>query len=170
MFSETFKKERKKLGYTQARIANKLNTSRSNVANWEKGYNTASADLLLKSAELFDCTVDYLLGKTKYRNLNEYVEKLKTDADNQWEIINNLSVDEIEALQLQCKSSPTIEQVESQSSVPDDPADILYNELIDMNLVEKGKPITSEQIDVITSFIRNNKDFIKAKLSEEDPL
>ena len=45
--NNVFVNERKRLGLTQEQLAKKLNTSRSNVANWENGQNMPSVDLLL---------------------------------------------------------------------------------------------------------------------------
>ena len=66
-----FKYERKKIGYTQEQVARKLNTSRSNVANWENGQNMPSLDLIFKCADLYDCDVMYLAG---YQNERKKIE------------------------------------------------------------------------------------------------
>lgn len=60
-FSKRFKSERKRLGLTQQQIANKLNISRSNIANWENGSNIASVEMLIKCSKVFGCSIDYLL-------------------------------------------------------------------------------------------------------------
>ena len=48
MYGQRIKEQRKKLGLTQQQLATKLNTSRSNVANWENNQNNPSYDLLFK--------------------------------------------------------------------------------------------------------------------------
>lgn len=60
--AERFKSERIKAGYTQEQIARKLNTSRSNVANWENGQNMPRLDLLIKCSDIYGCDVMYLTG------------------------------------------------------------------------------------------------------------
>lgn len=67
MQSERFRAERKKLNLTQEQLSKKLNTSRSNIANWENGQNNPSLDMLFKCSELFGCTVDYLAGYSDNR-------------------------------------------------------------------------------------------------------
>jgi len=67
MKNNTFINERKRLGLTQEQLAKKLNTSRSNVANWENGQNMPSVDLLFKCSTIFDCDVMYLAGYQKNR-------------------------------------------------------------------------------------------------------
>lgn len=42
--------------------------ARSSVANYENGQNFPNTDVLLKLSEVFNCSVDYLLGK---KDLNE---------------------------------------------------------------------------------------------------
>ena len=68
---ERFKNERIKAGYTQEQVARKLNTSRSNVANWENGQNMPRFDLILKCSELYGCDVMYLTGHQDERIVKE---------------------------------------------------------------------------------------------------
>lgn len=44
--------------------------ARSSVANYENGQNFPNTDILLKLSEVFNCSVDYLLGKTDVKNGN----------------------------------------------------------------------------------------------------
>ena len=44
--------------------------ARSSVANYENGQNFPNTDILLKLSEVFNCSVDYLLGKTDVKNDN----------------------------------------------------------------------------------------------------
>ncbi|MCI9434734.1 MAG: helix-turn-helix domain-containing protein [Bacilli bacterium] len=67
MKNNIFSIERKRLGLTQEQLAKKLNTSRSNVANWENGQNKPSVELLFKCSSLFECDVMYLAGYQKER-------------------------------------------------------------------------------------------------------
>lgn len=69
MKGNVFAIERRRLNLTQEQLANKLNTSRSNVANWENRQNMPSVDLLIKCSTLFDCDVMYLAGYQKERKI-----------------------------------------------------------------------------------------------------
>lgn len=86
MKNNVFAIERKRLGLTQEQLAKKLNTSRSNVANWENGQNMPSVDLLLKCSSVFDCDVMYLAGYQENRNENNnsntIPEYMETTEDN----------------------------------------------------------------------------------------
>lgn len=70
-FGNILKKFRQENNMTQDELAKKIDTSRSNIANYENGKNMPSIDILEKIASLFNCTTDYLLGKTDIRNIEE---------------------------------------------------------------------------------------------------
>lgn len=60
--------ERTRLGLNQIELAKKLNLSSSaSISQYESGDRMPSDDIKLKMAEIFDCSVDYLLGKTDSR-------------------------------------------------------------------------------------------------------
>ena len=50
-------------GYTQVSLAKKLSVSKQAVSNWENGNIQPSIDMLLRIADLFSVTTDYLLGR-----------------------------------------------------------------------------------------------------------
>ena len=62
--------ERTRLGLNQIELARKLNLSSSaSISQYESGDRMPSDDIKLKMAEVFDCSVDYLLGKTDSRKI-----------------------------------------------------------------------------------------------------
>ena len=62
--------ERTRLGLNQIELARKLNLSSSaSISQYESGDRMPSDDIKLKMAEIFDCSVDYLLGKTDSRKI-----------------------------------------------------------------------------------------------------
>ena len=67
-FGDNLKKIRQDCNLTQEELAKKINTSRSNIVNYEKIKNIPSLDVLNKLSEILDCSIDYLLGKTDERN------------------------------------------------------------------------------------------------------
>lgn len=52
---------RKRAGITQEELAQLLGVSRPAVAQWERGINNPRADMLIKLANLFKCSIDDLL-------------------------------------------------------------------------------------------------------------
>ena len=67
-FGTILKKFRQDNNWTQDELAKKINTSRSNIANYENDKNMPSVDILEKLSKLFNCSIDYLLGKSDIRN------------------------------------------------------------------------------------------------------
>lgn len=63
---------REELNMTQQELADKLNGAKSTVAMYEKGDRKPSMEVLLKLSEIFDCSIDYLLGKSDIRNPEEF--------------------------------------------------------------------------------------------------
>ena len=70
-FGDNLKKIRQDCNLTQEELAKKINTSRSNIANYENNKNMPSIDVLSKLSEILDCSIDYLLGKTNEKNPKE---------------------------------------------------------------------------------------------------
>lgn len=59
---------REELNITQQELADKLNGAKSTIAMYEKGDRKPSMEVLIKLSEIFDCSIDYLLGKSDIRN------------------------------------------------------------------------------------------------------
>ncbi len=65
MFGERIKELRKKHGLTQNDVALKVNVERSSVAKYEGTQGIMpSTEVLIRLADLFGVTLDYLLGRT----------------------------------------------------------------------------------------------------------
>ena len=61
--------ERIRLGLNQIELAKKLNLSSSaSISQYESGDRVPSDDIKLKMCELFNCSLDYLMGKSDVRN------------------------------------------------------------------------------------------------------
>lgn len=75
MFAEQFKKLRRSRGYTQVQLAEKLGVKKQSISNWENNNILPSVEMLLKIAEVFRVSTDYLLGRT-YRGFQDgaYIE------------------------------------------------------------------------------------------------
>lgn len=54
---------RKEKNLTQTDLAKRLNTTTSNVSGWECGKWQPDNDTLIKLAEMFNVSIDYLLGR-----------------------------------------------------------------------------------------------------------
>ena len=81
--------ERKKNGWSQEELANKLGVSRQAVSKWESAGSIPDLQRILQMSELFGVTTDYLLkDEIEEEPLNEYVEtktiKVSMEEGNQY--------------------------------------------------------------------------------------
>lgn len=53
---------REEKGFSQKELASKLNTSNKNIWAYENGIAAPNIDMLIKMADLFDVSVDFLVG------------------------------------------------------------------------------------------------------------
>jgi len=56
---------------TQQDLANKLDGAKSTVAMYENETRKPSIEVLIKLSEIFNCSTDYILGKSEIRNPEE---------------------------------------------------------------------------------------------------
>ncbi|MFQ6752248.1 MAG: helix-turn-helix domain-containing protein [Clostridia bacterium] len=61
--AENIKFYRKSLGLTQEKLANLLSGKKSLVSNYENGYSTPDINILIKLADIFQITLDELVGR-----------------------------------------------------------------------------------------------------------
>ena len=64
-FAKKLKLLRNSKGWTQEELAARLNVSRSAVGNYESGIRTPKYEELEEIADLFNCTMSYLLEKDR---------------------------------------------------------------------------------------------------------
>jgi transcriptional regulator with XRE-family HTH domain len=88
---EKIKELREKNGKTQLDVSKALDVTYQTIYKYEKGIAVPPADAILKLAEYFNVTSDYLLGRTDTSNtVKEIDKKLK---ENNLHIAANSKVD-----------------------------------------------------------------------------
>lgn len=65
-FVKRLKELRKEAGYSQARLANILSVTQQAVGKWEKEIAEPNMDMLIRLADLFNVSIDYLIGYSVY--------------------------------------------------------------------------------------------------------
>lgn len=65
------KELRKEKRLTQLKVAMDLNLSQNTISRYETGEREASYNELIKIADYFNVSIDYLLGRTDIRCLNK---------------------------------------------------------------------------------------------------
>ncbi len=77
-----------KHGFSQRETADKLNVSPSVISGYETGERTPSTEILLAISYLYNCSTDYLLGRSQ--NAPEAVIDAKGLKQEQIQAISNL--------------------------------------------------------------------------------
>ena len=66
IFQERLIEQRKLNKLTQRQVADCLKIAQPSYIRYENGTSEPSLETLVKLADLFDVTIDYLLGRTEY--------------------------------------------------------------------------------------------------------
>ena len=64
-YGEALKEQREKLGLSQSMLAKKINTSHQNISRWESWKILPSIDFCVKLEDLYDISLDELIGRYK---------------------------------------------------------------------------------------------------------
>lgn len=67
-FLTRFEQLKKEFGYTDYAISKKLHTSTSYTTRWKKHNSIPSLDNLIILSEIFNVSLDYLLGRSDFKN------------------------------------------------------------------------------------------------------
>ena len=86
---ERLKMYRTQKGLSQEKIAEMLNVSRQAVTKWEAGQTTPSSDNLIALANLYDVSLDQLIGKNENETVSTEKEKEKRFSPKQNPILRN---------------------------------------------------------------------------------
>lgn len=79
-FGEFLAKLRKERGILQKELAAYLNMTVATVSNYEKGVHTPDLKTLVKLADFYDVSTDYLLQRTRYKaNISTLNKRLSAD-------------------------------------------------------------------------------------------
>ncbi len=65
-FQERLLEQRTLHHLTQCQLASKLNITQPSYIRYENGSSEPSIDTLIRLADIFDVTVDYLIGRTDF--------------------------------------------------------------------------------------------------------
>lgn len=78
--------------WTQLELSRKMDCAMSSIAMYEKGDRKPSMEVLIKLSEIFNCSIDYLLGKSDIRNPGQQIDDVLNEA------MIGMSKEEYEAL------------------------------------------------------------------------
>ncbi len=66
MLSKIIKELRLEKGLTQQQLANNIGVSQKAIDYWERNVNEPKASYIIKLADFFDVSADYLLGRKNF--------------------------------------------------------------------------------------------------------
>ena len=66
IFGQRVKELLKENDLKQGHFADQLNVGRTTLCEWLNGHNEPPMEMIVKIADFFDVTTDYLLGRTDY--------------------------------------------------------------------------------------------------------
>ncbi len=90
---------REELGMTQKDLSIKLDLTEGSISLYEKEDRKPSLEVLVKLSEIFNCSIDYILGKSDIRNPEELKNIQFANAGGL--DTNGLDEDDLEELQRQ---------------------------------------------------------------------
>ena len=138
-FGQRFNRLRKKYDLTQEEVANKLSVSSQAVSKWENDISMPDISLLIEIAELFNITVDELLGKEikspilleepSKKDIKSLTLKIKVLSGDGDKININLPFALIKAYMGSGKTIPTIDGNQALNNID-------FNQIVE--LVEQG--------------------------------
>jgi transcriptional regulator with XRE-family HTH domain len=76
-FKERLKLLRKENNLSQAALAKHLGKSESAIRMWETDRAEPDIGMLIRIGQLFNCTIDYLMGVSEYKNVVEYQQEFE---------------------------------------------------------------------------------------------
>ena len=89
-FPEILKELREKKGFTQKQLAEALYLSKTTISQYENGTHTPSIESFIKLADIFDVSIDYLLGRTAMPVTFSLLKKSFSSEENVDDFINML--------------------------------------------------------------------------------
>ena len=79
---------------TAKEVSEKIGVSRQAIYNMEAGMSNSSVDTLMKLAELYNVSTDYLLGLTSFESFKSQYEYLQSlECDELFAALDSLNID-----------------------------------------------------------------------------
>ncbi len=73
VFKERIYQLRKAKGWTLEKLGNEVGLGKTTILNWEKAGSVPNEEILRKLSNLFDVSIDYLLGNDEMMNDSENI-------------------------------------------------------------------------------------------------
>lgn len=127
---------------SQENLSKKIGVSRSTVAMWENGSSQPDTDTLIKLSEIFNVSVDYLIGNSEFKSKEEMLNHF--DETNDIETLKD-GVDRYEEF--------TNKDKKDIAKIMDFTLDALSNEEA---LMFDGEPLDEETLELLKVSLENS--------------
>lgn len=92
-FSDRLQKLRKEKGISMGEMARDIETiSQSSLSNYENGKRSPGIDKLIKLSDYFNCNIDYLTGRSIFKNPEKIFEEYKINNEEAINVIRGLMI------------------------------------------------------------------------------
>ena len=71
MIDTRLRELREQRGYTQLKVALDLNLNQNSISRYESGAREAGYEMLIKFAEYYNVSIDYILRRTDVKQVNK---------------------------------------------------------------------------------------------------
>lgn len=92
MFNQIIKEERKLKGLSQAQLAEILETTQSTIGKYERKLLEPNLNMLIKIADYFQVTTDYLIGRSTDYDVIETKKELLPSEEKLLKLFHQLSL------------------------------------------------------------------------------
>ena len=87
-FGDRLRKLRKERNLCQKELAKQLNVSVSTISNYERNIHFPDPNTLCKFADYYDVSIDYLMGRTKYRHSLNLLNRVLANGSDMADFVN----------------------------------------------------------------------------------
>ena len=92
-FPERLKEIRESKGLTMVDLSRRMGSiSQSALSHYEAGTRKPGLEILMELAYFFNCSMDYLAGKTDNKNQDELLKKYPIEGEDVLEIIQGIEI------------------------------------------------------------------------------
>ena len=154
---------RKEKGYTQESLIKTLNDKGHPIAlptyrSYEQGRETPKLETLIYLSELYDVSIDFLIGRSTCRSVdNEYI--------NQKTGLNDMAIDTLKYIKDHCVIFDRLGV--SPDDVPDDFLDDISHEIDTLNMLLANKLLASHFLKGVDEYIYSYRNTIPSVITKD---
>ena len=92
-FPERLKELRESEGLTMAELSRKIGSiSQGSLSHYESGSRKPGLEILMELSNFFNCSIDYLAGRTSYKNQEVLYKKYGLEDKNVIKVIHGIEI------------------------------------------------------------------------------